>query len=296
MKTGVILVTLGGPRRPEEIPEFLQRFMGRTLSPPAQRAAVERYGRIGGFSSLVRITEAQSEALQEALGPEYLCRPAFRYSDPSIGEVLDRIAKDGAARIRVLCLSPFFASVTTGNYIAAAREHLERNPAAVPVDFLHSWHREPLFIESWAEQIRRQGLDDGAFYLFSAHSLPLRLAGEPYGGQIEETVERVAAAAGVVHQALGWQSIPPGAAEPWMTPTVEERIAAAAAAGFERIVQVPIGFTADHLETLYDIDILHRRCAEGQGLSFRRIPSLNAETSFIRALKAIVRGGGADGR
>jgi ferrochelatase len=72
---------------------------------------------------------------------------------------------------------------------------------------------------------------------------------------------------------------------------VEERIDEIAAAGFRRLVQVPIGFTADHIETLYDIDITHRRYATERGLSFRRLPSLNAGAPFIRALQAIVTAG-----
>ena len=158
----------------------------------------------------------------------------------------------------------------------------------MPVYFIHSWYKEPLFIESWVEAIRGDSFDQGAFYLFSAHSLPMRFSGEPYRQQIEEAVALVAAQAGIGNRALGWQSIPTNAAEPWMTPTVEEQIDAIAVAGFKRLVQVPIGFTADHIETLYDIDITHRRYAQAKGLSIRRIPSLNAGAPFIRALREIV--------
>jgi len=98
----------------------------------------------------------------------------------------------------------------------------------------------------------------------------------------------VATRAGIANHALGWQSIPGNVAEPWITPTVEEKIEAVAAAGFKGIIQVPIGFTADHIETLYDIDITHRQYALGKGLSFRRIPSLNAGAPFIKALKEVV--------
>jgi len=83
---------------------------------------------------------------------------------------------------------------------------------------------------------------------------------------------------------------PDNAPGPWITPRVEEKIDAITAAGFRKIIQVPIGFTADHIETLYDIDIIHRRYALEKGLVFQRISSLNAGGSFIRALKAIVVG------
>jgi ferrochelatase len=288
MKTCVILVTLGGPRSPEEIPEFIKHFIGRELPPPAMKAVIERYRLIGGFSPLARITEEQAKALGDALGEDYHCVPAFRHSRPFIEDVLERLAVVGPARILVLLLSPFYTSVTTGNYIDAAKSHIEKKSLSVPVGFIHSWYQEPLFIESWVEKIRSDSFDEQAFYLFSAHSLPMNYSGEPYRQQIEETVAVVASRAGIRNQALGWQSIPGGVAEPWIRPTVEEKIDAIALAGFKGVIQVPIGFTADHIETLYDIDITHRQYALGKGLSFRRIPSLNAGAPFIKALKEIV--------
>jgi ferrochelatase len=296
MKTGVILVTLGGPRSLEEIPEFIKHFIGRELPPPAMKAVIERYRLIGGFSPLARITEEQAKALGEALGKEYLCVPAFRHSRPFIKDVLESTAMAGPARILVLLLSPFYTSVTTGNYIDVAKSHIEKQSLSVPVDFIHSWYKEPLFIESWVGQIRSDSFDKRAFYLFSAHSLPMKFSGEPYRQQIEETVALVASRAGIRSHALGWQSIPNHVPEPWITPTVEEKIDAIAAAGFKGIIQVPIGFTADHIETLYDIDITHRQYALEKGLSFRRIPSLNAGAPFIKALKEVVTKFNADER
>jgi ferrochelatase len=296
MKTGVILVTLGGPRSLEEIPEFIKHFIGRELPPPAMKAVIERYRLIGGFSPLARITEEQAKALGEALGKEYLCVPAFRHSRPFIEEVLEGMAASGPARILVLLLSPFYTSVTTGNYIDVAKDYLEKHPHPVPVDFIHSWYQEPLFIESWVEKIRSDSFDEQAFYLFSAHSLPMKFSGEPYRQQIQETAALVASRAGIRNHALGWQSIPSHVPEPWITPTVEEKIDAIAAAGFKGIIQVPIGFTADHIETLYDIDITHRQYALEKGLSFRRISSLNAGAPFIKALKEVVTKFNADER
>ncbi|MHB8909908.1 MAG: ferrochelatase [Syntrophales bacterium] len=288
MKTAVILVTLGGPTSPEEIPEFITRFIGRELPAPAMNGVIGRYRQIGGSSPLVRITGEQAAALNESLGGEYLCVPAFRYSKPFIEDVLESTVAAGPARILVLLLSPFYTSVTTGSYIDVAKRHIAKKSLPLPVAFIHSWYKEPLFIETWVETIRADAFDERAFYLFSAHSLPRRYSGEPYRRQIEEAVSLVASRAGIENQALGWQSIPTNAAEPWITPTVEEQIDVAAAAGFKSLIQVPIGFTADHIETLYDIDITHRQYALAKGLSFRRIGSLNAGAPFIRALKEIV--------
>jgi ferrochelatase len=288
MTTGVLMVTLGGPRAPEEIPGFIRNFIGRELPPPAMKAIVERYDKIGGFSPLARITGEQARALGEALGPGYVCAPAFRHARPFIEEALDRMAEAKNSRILMLLLSPFYADVTTGNYIERAEEHLKKNPFSIPVGFIHSWFREPLFIESWVEKIQEEPLHEEAFTLFSAHSLPDRASNEPYRRQIEETIRMIVARSGIKDYALGWQSIPNNVREPWIRPTVEERIDEIAAAGFGSLVQAPVGFTADHIETLYDIDIVHRNYAREKGLFFRRLSSLNAGDTFIRALKEIV--------
>ncbi|MEW6333094.1 MAG: ferrochelatase [Thermodesulfobacteriota bacterium] len=288
MTTGILMVTLGGPRNPEEIPGFIRNFIGRDLPPPAMRAVVERYEKIGGFSPLVDITGEQARALGEALGPGYLCAPAFRYARPFIEDALDQMAAAEPTRILLLLLSPFYAGITTGNYMERAKEHLKKKPLPIPVGFIHSWFREPLFIESWVEKMKEDLSHGEAFTLFSAHSLPNKDSNEPYRRQIEETVGMIAARAGIRNYALGWQSIPNNVQEPWITPTVEERIDKIAAAGFGSLVQVPVGFTADHIETLYDIDIVHRKYAREKGLSFRRLPSLNAGNTFIRALKEVV--------
>ncbi len=288
MKNCVLLVTMGGPRSPEEIPGFIRNLTGRELPPRALNAVIERYRAIGGFSPLNRITGDQARRLNDMLGDEYLCVPAFRYSRPSLEEALGSAAAQGAARVFFLILSPFYASVTTGNYLSAAKDCLEKITGCLPAGFIHSWYREPLFIESWAEKVNQESFDERAFYLFSAHSLPLRYADEPYRGQIEETFGMIVSRTRIKHHGLAWQSIPSNAAEPWMTPTVEEKLDEIAAAGFASVVQVPVGFTADHIETLYDIDIAHRRYAEEKGLCFRRLSSLNAGDAFIRALKEIV--------
>jgi ferrochelatase len=288
MTTGIMTVTLGGPRSRAEIPEFIRRFVGRDLPAPALKAIIDRYDLIGGYSPLTAITGEQAQMLNAMLGNDYLCRPAFRYSPPYIEEVMESMAAAGARRIMFLLLSPFYASITTGNYITTAQAYAENNLPSVPVSFIHSWYGEPLFIESWAEKIKNESFDNKACYLFSAHSLPIKYAGEPYRRQIEETVAAVVSRAGIAHHTLGWQSIPNNAPEPWITPTVEEKIDAVAADGFTGIIQVPLGFTADHIETLYDIDIVHRQYASAKGLSFRRLSSLNADESFIKALKEIV--------
>jgi ferrochelatase len=287
--TGVLLVTLGGPRTRDEVPVFLRRFIGRELPPPALQSAVERYDLIGGHSPLDEITERQAAALGAQLGPGFVCRAAFRHSEPSIEAQLGALRGAGVERLVFLLASPFFASVTTGNYLEHAQRVLAESGWGVDVLWLHSWYDSPQFASAWTNKLAQESPEPSATYLFSAHSLPDRLSREPYRGQIGSVCSTVAAHLGIAQWKLGWQSVPAGAREPWIGPQVEELLDGFKRDGVRQVVQVPLGFTADHIETLYDIDVVHRAHAEQLGLSWRRVSSLNDDPAFIRALAHVLR-------
>jgi ferrochelatase len=286
--TGVLLVTLGGPRTRDEVPLFLRRFIGREPPPPALESAVERYDLIGGHSPLDEITERQAAALEAQLGPGFACRAAFRHSEPSIEAQLEAMRGAGVERLVFFLASPFFASVTTGNYLEHAKKVLGESGWGVDVLWLHSWYDDPQFASAWTDRIAQERPEPSATYLFSAHSLPERLSSEPYRGQIASACSAVAAHLGLEQWQLGWQSVPGGAREPWIGPQVEELLDGFARQGVSQVVQVPIGFTADHVETLYDVDIAHRAHAQKLGLSWRRVSSLNDAPAFIRALAHVL--------
>lgn len=286
--TGVLLFTTGGPRTREEIPGFLRRYLGREVPPPALGAIVERYDLIGGFSPLNEITERQAAALESRLGAGFLCRAGFRHSEPSMAVQLDGLRSAGVDRLVLLAASPFFTSVTTGDQLAHARRALEESGWGVDALYVHSWCSEPLFLEAWAAKIPEAGAAPDAGYVFAAHSLPQRLAGEAYAGQIEAAGDVIGRRLGAACWTVGWQSVPANAREPWLGPPVQEVLDIFAREGLRQVVEVPLGFTADHVETLYDIDIVHRRHAEGLGLDWRRAASLNDDPRFVGALAKVV--------
>lgn len=288
MKKVVLMVTLGGPQTLGEVNDFLVRFIGRELPPPAVRSAIERYRLIGGGSPLNKITQDQAILLNQQLGKDFLCLPAFRYMPPFIEDAIDIAVNSDPSKIFIFILSPFYASVTTGNYIELAKNYIKKISISLPITYIHSWYNNELFIESWVSKIKEEGLDIDGYYLFSAHSLPEKYSTDPYKEQILELVNTIASQLGLDNYCLGWQSVPPNVSEPWFTPTVEERIDEIAEKGFKKIIQIPVGFTADHIETLYDIDILHKGYAERKGLDYKRISSLNSDAKFITALKDIL--------
>ncbi len=285
--TVVALLHLGGPRSLSDLPAFLTSLTGRPPTEALIADATERYRAIGGSSPLPRIGEEQARSLAALLGHSFSVLTAFRHSRPTIEETIDSAA--GASRLVFLVMAPFSTSTTTGSYTEAARRHLARHPTETEISFIEGWSREPLFVELWVERLREEGGELGSsFCLFSAHGLPESLSREPYREQVVATTEAIARRLALSSYSVAWQSIPRAAREPWFGPSVEEVMERAARAGARRVVQAPIGFVTDNLETLYDIDITHRACAASLGLEHVRISTFNASPRFIRLLRKLV--------
>ena len=292
--TAVILIALGGPRSLDDVGPFMAAFMGRPAPPPVVTAVIERYKLIGGKSPLPELVKAQADALEKELGSEYRAYEGFRYSSPTVAEAFERAIKQGARRVIALSMSPFATEVTTGAYKSAcdALGSGETCPLFIP-----SWHDNPLFIESWAEKIR-SGLArfpetqrDSIVNIFTSHSIPIRyiVAGDPYQKQVEECVQLVVEKTGIKNWRVAWQSKGSRATEPWIGPEVEPTMDKIAGEGYKNVLEIPIGFTCDHMETLYDIDIVHRAHAKKLGIYFERAESLNTSPIFIKALADIVK-------
>ena len=287
-KSAVLLVNFGGPRSLAEVPEFIRRLTGQKLPAPAEQRLIERYRLIGGCSPLPAMAEEHARLLTAATGGRFIIKTAFKYSHPSIEESIAECNAEEMERILFFIMTPFYTSRTAGNYVSTAEACLDSLHYRPGMHFIHSWYKEPLFIECWTKRIGEEASFPEAFYLFSAHSLPEALADEPYKAQIEETVRTVARELRLSHYGMGWQSIPAHATEPWIGPTVEAVLDKVAEKQFRIVVQVPIGFVTDHMETLYDIDIVHKKYAAAKGLSHVRVTCLNTDPLFIETLKQIL--------
>ncbi len=292
--TAVILIALGGPRSLDEVGPFMTSFMGRPAPPPVVAAVIERYKLIGGKSPLPELVKAQADALEQELGPSYRVYEGFRYSNPTVAASFERAVKAGADHVIALSLSPFATEVTTGAYRSAC-EGLG-NGETCP-EFIASWHDNPFFIEAWKERVHLglkrfwTGRQKHVVVIFTSHSIPVRYikAGDPYQRQVEETVKLVVDSLDIRNWRIAWQSKGARATEPWLEPEVEPTLEKVAREGYSDVLEVPIGFTCDHMETLYDIDIVHRAHAKKLRLNFERAESLNTSPLFIRALADVVR-------
>jgi protoporphyrin/coproporphyrin ferrochelatase len=285
MKQAVLLMAHGAPERLEDVPEYLLRVRGgRPLPPPVVEEITGRYAQIGGCSPLTRWTRAQAEALERAIGmPVYFGMRNWR---PSILEAMRQIAADGVERLAAICLAPQYSEMSVGLYFRSAEEARTATGAGTEIVWAKSFHDHPLLVGAFAEKLAP--LEGAGKVLFTAHSLPEKILenGDPYDRETRATAGAVAGRLGISEWDFAYQS--QGlTAEKWLGPTVESVLDRYADGGVRDVVLAPIGFVCDHVEILYDVDIVFRRYAEARGIRLSRPESLNGSPRLTAALASI---------
>lgn len=303
--SAVLLVAHGTVDSLDELPEFLKNIRRGHAAPPELLAEVRRrYEAIGGRSPLNSINRAIAERLEKRLGMPV--RTANRLSNPYPKDVLLELASGGAKRVIVVPLAQHSAGVY-GDAVKAvvAEAGLELEILAAP-----NWGRTPELTDAFARSIATTlaGVPDGdrdrTSLLLTAHSLPVSVieAGDPYEDELRASAEAVAArtrelagAAGFVDHLVAFQSQgmstgPGGRPMAWLGPDLRSQLELLASRGRKYVVVAPIGFLADHVEILYDLDIEARGWADELGITLRRAPSLNASDGLVDALAAVTRG------
>jgi protoporphyrin/coproporphyrin ferrochelatase len=279
---GVLLVAHGTVQDLEELPEFLLQIrQGRPASPELVAELRRRYEAIGG-SPLLEITKQQATALARLL--ELPVLTAMRLWRPTVEEALRAASSLRLERLCVLPLAPYSVHV----YARAAARSLEAVRAelgsAAPVLLpCEAWGCEPAFVDGWARSIRAAA-ESADVILLSAHSLPSRVIamGDPYETQFRASARAIEAALGRACE-LAFQSAGADGGD-WLGPDILEALEAAAGRGARRVVVAPVGFVAEHVETLYDLDVEAAGRARELGIELVRISAPNAGPSLIAAL------------
>ncbi len=298
-RIGVLLMSYGTPRSLEDVAAYYTHIRGGRPPAPEQIAELqERYRRIGGRSPLLEITLAQARALETRLarftwGHRFYIRVGMKHAPPFIEEAVAGLLEEGVDRVIAIALAPHFSRMSVGSYHAALRQALAARGAALPVIAIRSWGAHPLFVMAVAERLQEALVDlppEETEVIFTAHSLPARLReeGDPYEVELLDSARRVARVLGWKRWRFAYQSAS-ATGEPWLGPDLLEVLEAMAREGKTRhVVVCPIGFVADHLEILYDLDIEAREAAQAWGLSFRRTRSLNDDPLLIETLAALI--------
>ncbi len=296
-QTTVFLAGFGGPESLDQVPDFVESVLGRKPPDHVIPEVVNRYETIGGGSPLPGTTRRQAALLEKELGErghQSKVHVGMLHARPTITATADEIASEGVDDVIVVSLAPYRCEVSTDAYEAAVAEALGGRVASVR--FAPDWNLSPRYVSSLAEMLgaKLQEAPPGSPVIFAAHSLPQRMIeqGDPYATQLQGTASAVAAELGLKEWELAYQSVSAAAREPWLRPSVEDAMDLFAEAGVRSVVVDPIGFIADHVETLYDNDVEHRAHAEAIGVDFYRCLCLNEHPGLIAALADVVEGVG----
>ena len=290
-KDSVLLIAHGSPERVEDIPEFLRNISrGRPMAESVVREVQHRYSLIGS-SPLTRITQAQADGVARELGiPAYV---GMRNWHPFIADALRQMTADGVERAVAICLAPHNSRTSVGLY----KQVLFGNSVPFAIDFVEEWHDHPLLIKAFAEKLRagwtKSCAEQGSQVpvLFTAHSVPQRTVteGDPYEAQTRETAALVAAQVPEIGAwSFAFQSQGMSGGE-WLGPTVEDTITSLREQGHSGVFVQPIGFVCDHVEILFDVDILFRNFAAERGMKLYRAESLNDSPLFVQAVADLAR-------
>jgi ferrochelatase len=293
--TGVVVMAYGTPAGPDELEAYYTDVRrGRPPTPEQLADLRRRYEAIGGVSPLAERTRAQVAAIQRALDElrpgGYRAVLGNKHSAPRIEDAVDSLAAGGTEQAVGLVLAPHYSALSVGEYGSRLAERATEKGLATML--VESWHLLPALVDVLAGRVAAAVAalgDTRTEVLFTAHSLPARILdlGDPYPRQLEATAAAVARAAGVTRWRTAWQSAG-RTPEPWLGPDLRDVIRTLAGEGVSGVVVCPAGFTSDHLEVLYDVDVEAAAVAGEVGLQLRRTPSLNDDPRVCAGLADLV--------
>ncbi|MEV6520002.1 ferrochelatase [Micromonospora chalcea] len=302
----LVLVSFGGPERPEDVLPFLQNVTrGRGVPPERLAEVAEHYLHFGGVSPINQQCRDLLAAIREDFAANGLDLPVYwgnRNWDPMLADTVARMRDDGITRALAFVTSAYGGYSSCRQYqedIASARAAV--GPDAPLIEKLRQFWDHPGFIEPHADAVRAAlaQLDpakrDSTRLVFTAHSVPMSAAASagPHGGrytaQLEEVARLVhAAAAPDLVYDLVWQSRSGPPQVPWLEPDVNDHLATLPEQGVTSVVVSPIGFVSDHLEVVWDLDTEALETAKQLGLDFVRAGTPGVDPRFVSMVRELV--------
>ncbi|MGZ6884235.1 MAG: ferrochelatase [Nocardioidaceae bacterium] len=306
----LMLVSFGGPERPEDVVPFLENVTrGRGIPRERLEEVGEHYFLFGGRSPINGQNRAFLAALREDLASAGIDIPVYwgnRNWDPYLADTLRQMKSDGVKRVACLVTSAYSSYSGCRQY----RENLadavaEVGEDAPRLDRLRHYFNHPGFVEPMVDATLAALADLGdavrhdAHVLFVTHSIPTSMndasgpEGNAYVAQhlavADEITERVRQETGHRYSnelAFCSRSGPPHV--PWLEPDVNDRIEELAAEGVQAVVVVPIGFVSDHMEVIYDLDTEAKATAEKAGVEFARAATAGVDPRFVSMVRDLL--------
>jgi protoporphyrin/coproporphyrin ferrochelatase len=293
--TAVLLMGYGSPSGAADLPGYLAEVLGRPPTEEMVQEYVRRYELIGG-SPQNRILQSIRDKLEARFRRDGENRRVFlgtKHWKPNLADVLPAAVSEGYHRFIAIPLSPYASTWILEPYRSALAKGIQSAGGRAAVDLRVGWHLDPSFIGYWGNAIRRARAsipDASASVLLSAHSLPQRFrdAGDPYPEILRETANAIASAGGLDRWSFTFQSAG-NTTEPWLGPDIVEVMEQWKAKGATTQLVASFGFVFDHLEVLYDLDIVVKAEAERRGIAYHRVPEPNDSNEIIQALAHVAR-------
>jgi len=299
----VLLLSFGGPEGPEQVRPFLENVTrGRNVPPERLDEVAEHYLHFGGVSPINRINLALITQLRAELADHGLDLPVYlgnRNWEPYVEESVATMRDNGIRRAAVFTTSAWSGYSSCTQYVEdIVRARRVTGSDAPELVKLRPYFDHPLFVEMFADAIAAAadtlpaGLRGDARLVFTAHSVPVtadqRCGPQLYSRQVAYATRLVAAATGYTDYDLTWQSRSGPPQVPWLEPDVADHLTTLATAGTKAVIVCPIGFVADHIEVVWDLDHELRLQADAAGIAFARATTPNADRRFARLAAGLI--------
>ena len=293
---GVLVMAYGGPNSLEEVEPYLLDVRGyRPTSAEIIHEVHERYREIGGRSPILEQTQAQADAIESALnikGNEFKAFVGMRHWHPFIKDVLMDMQRHGIEQAVGMVMAPHYSRMSIGAYY----QKVDEADATIELARIENWHLQEGYIRALVKRVRdalkrsHEQVRAQVPVIFTAHSLPEKILewNDPYPTQLRETVAAVMEKLGSQPHEFAFQSAAISTI-PWLGPDAGEVIKRFASEGKKHILLCPIGFVCEHVEILYDIDIVYQNLAKSLGVHLERIEMLNTAPEMIDGLAGLIR-------
>lgn len=291
----ILLLSFGGPEGPEQVRPFLENVTrGRNIPPERLDDVAEHYLHFGGVSPINGINRALIEQLRAEM-PDLPVYFGNRNWEPYVEDTVATMRDDGIRRAAVFTTSAWGGYSSCTQYV----EDIARARAAVGADApelvkLRQYFDHPLLVEMYSEAVAKAAasLAGDARVVFTAHSIPIaadeRHGPRLYSRQVAYAARLVAAAAGIDDYDLVWQSRSGPPQVPWLEPDVGDHLSALEQHGVKAVVVCPIGFVADHIEVVWDLDNELRLQADAAGIALARATTPNADRRYAKLAAGLI--------
>jgi ferrochelatase len=293
---GLLVMAYGGPSSLDEVEPYLMDVRGyRPTSPEIVHEVRERYREIGGHSPILERTRAQADAIESALnvqGQNFKAFVGMRHWHPFIQDTLAEMRAQGIERTVGLVMAPHYSRMSIEAYF----KKIEEANSGMQVARINDWHLLPEYLNALVGRVHAalerfpESVRNDVPVIFTAHSLPERILewGDPYPQQLHATMEALMQCLGPRPHEFAYQSAAIST-DPWLGPDASDAMKRYATEGMRHMLICPIGFVCEHVEILYDIDVVYRSLAKDLGVQLERIEMLNDSPEMIRGLTGLVK-------